>query len=71
MRTYRTIQGDTWDSIAFSIAGNESFMVPLMNANLNYVEEIIFPVGIILNVPDIPVPVASTLPPWRLEGGDS
>lgn len=71
MNTYRTIQGDTWDSIAFSIAGKESFLVPLMNANVDYIEKVIFPAGIILNVPDIPVPTASILPPWRLGDGDS
>lgn len=67
MKTYRTIQGDTWDSIAFSVAGTESFMSELVNANLEYVEVVIFPAGINLNVPEVAVPVSSTLPPWRLE----
>ncbi|SMF88146.1 P2-like prophage tail protein X [Paenibacillus uliginis N3/975] len=67
MKTYRTIQGDTWDGIAFSIAGKESFMTQLMNANPDHVEFVIFPAGIILNVPEVPVSMASTLPPWRLE----
>ncbi|WP_338842053.1 tail protein X [Paenibacillus glucanolyticus] len=67
MKTYRTIQGDTWDSIAFSVAGTESFMSNLINANLEHVEVVIFPAGINLNVPEVPVPVSSTLPPWRLE----
>lgn len=67
MKTYRTIQGDTWDSIAFSIAGDESFMVPLMTANPDHTEVVIFPAGITLQVPDVPVESASTLPPWRLE----
>jgi len=67
MKTYRTIQGDTWDGIAFSIAGAESFMVPLITANPDHTEKVIFPAGITLQVPDIPVASASTLPPWRLE----
>ncbi|MBO2943585.1 tail protein X [Paenibacillus sp. F411] len=69
MKTYRTIQGDTWDSIAFSVAGKESFMVQLMNANPDYAEVVIFPAGVLLQVPDIPVERASTLPPWRQEDG--
>ncbi|QCT03811.1 phage Tail Protein X [Paenibacillus algicola] len=69
MKTYRTIQGDTWDSIAFSVAGKESFMVQLMNANPDYAEVVIFPAGVLLQVPVIPVESASTLPPWRQEDG--
>lgn len=70
MKTYRTIQGDTWDSIAFTVAGTESFMSELVSANPDYVEIVVFPVGTILNIPNIPVPIASTLPPWRLEDDD-
>lgn len=70
MKTYRTIQGDTWDSIAFSIAGKESFMVPLIDANPDHAEVVIFKAGVIINVPDVPVSVSSTLPPWRLEDGE-
>ncbi|MFK4167706.1 tail protein X [Paenibacillus lautus] len=71
MKTYRTIQGDTWDSIAFSFAGNAGFMTPLIEANPDYTEVVIFPAGILLQVPDISVEAASTLPPWRLEDEES
>lgn len=67
MKTYRTIQGDTWDSIAFSLAGKESFMVSLINANPDHADVVVFRAGIILNVPDVPISIAATLPPWRLE----
>ncbi|PAD73914.1 tail protein X [Paenibacillus campinasensis] len=67
MRTYRTIQGDTWDGIAFSLAASESFMVPLMEANADYAETVMFPAGVELVVPNILIPAASTLPPWRQE----
>ncbi|WP_211746417.1 tail protein X [Paenibacillus sp. Marseille-Q4541] len=70
MKNYRTIQGDTWDGIAFSISGKESFMVPLIDANPDHAEVVIFPAGVTLNVPDIPISTASTLPPWRLEDGE-
>ncbi|MGN7360017.1 tail protein X [Paenibacillus sp. SAF-054] len=67
MSTYRTIQGDTWDGIAFKIAGTEEFMTPLMQANPDYVETVIFPTGITLNIPEIVIQEADILPPWRRE----
>ncbi len=71
MKTYITIQGDTWDSIAYSVAGTESFMVPLMIANPDHTEVVIFPAGVVLSVPDVPVPSSTTLPPWRQEEEES
>lgn len=65
MSTYRTIQGDTWDGIAFKIAGTEEFMTHLMQANQDYVETVIFPTGITLNIPEIVIQEADILPPWR------
>lgn len=65
MSTYRTIQGDTWDGIAYKIAGAEEFMTPLMQANPDYAEIVIFPTGVILNIPDVVIQSADILPPWR------
>ncbi|WP_160044712.1 tail protein X [Paenibacillus sp. USDA918EY] len=67
MKTYRTIQGDTWDGIAYSIAGTEEFMTPLMQANPDHAETVIFPTGVILNVPEIAIQTADIFPPWRRE----
>jgi phage tail protein X len=68
MTTYRTIQGDTWDNIAYKITGNINFMTVLMAANFDHVDTVIFSAGIVLQVPEIPIEQAQTLPPWRLEG---
>ncbi|GIO33737.1 hypothetical protein J2TS6_48780 [Paenibacillus albilobatus] len=65
MNTYRTIQGDTWDGIAYKLAGTEEFMTPLMQANPDHVETVIFPTGVILKVPEIVIQTADILPPWR------
>lgn len=67
MRKYRTIQGDTWDMIAFReypALGGELLMSALIDANPEYVDTVIFPAGVVLNVPDIEVPAVRTLPPW-------
>lgn len=67
MRTYRTIQGDTWDIIAYreySNIGGERLLHHLIEANSDYVDTVIFPAGVVLNVPDIDIPKSDTLPPW-------
>ena len=33
MKTYRTVQGDMWDSIAFTQLGSEAYTDRLMNLN--------------------------------------
>lgn len=65
--TYRTIQGDMWDSIAYKLYGNEKYMKELMDANLKYIDYVVFPAGINLNVPKIAAPSTGTetFPLWR------
>jgi len=63
--TYRTVQGDMWDLIAYKQMGSEMYMNFLMAANLRYREIVIFPAGIILKIPTISIPVGSLLPPWK------
>ncbi len=68
MRKYRTQQGDTWDLIALRMypkVGAEKLMNILIEANADYVDTVIFPANIILDVPDVDTPVVSVLPPWR------
>ena len=67
MKKYITRQGDTWDLIAFKLwpkLGAEFLMSDLIEVNLDYVNTVIFPGGVELNVPEIDVPVVKTLPPW-------
>ena len=65
MRTYRTVQGDTWDIIAYKMYGNELQMSLLIEANPQHREIVIFPANVIMNVPDVTAAVTTVLPPWR------
>mgnify|MGYP002852995129 CR=1 FL=1 len=67
MRKYRTIQGDTWDIVAYRVypdIGGEKLLHYLIDANSDYIDTVIFPAGVVLNVPEIDIPKPSTLPPW-------
>lgn len=67
MRTYITIQGDMWDSIACRQLGSTSHTDKLINANLKYRDIYIFPAGVTLVLPDITEDAAEStnLPPWK------
>ncbi len=67
-KTYTTVQGDTWDGIAYKILGDETHLTALMNLNFKYREYVIFPSGIVLTLPEIEVSTVSykeKLPPWK------
>lgn len=65
MRTYRTVQGDMWDSIAFKELGSYFHTDKLINANLAYRQYYIFPAGINLTIPDVDNSSVNALAPWR------
>ena len=68
MITYRTVQGDTWDLIALRMypkIGAEKLMDVLLESNPEYMNVIIFPANVILNIPEVDVPVISSLPAWK------
>ncbi|MEC0171171.1 tail protein X [Paenibacillus graminis] len=67
MTTYKTVQGDTWDGIAFNLYGDAKLMGVLINANPRHAGTVIFSGNIILSIPDKPVDASDTLPPWRME----
>lgn len=67
MRSYRTVQGDTWDLIALKVypeLGGEKFTSILIDANPEHVETVIFPAGCELCIPEVSVPASRSLPPW-------
>ena len=68
MKTYTTVQGDMWDSIAHVQLGDVAHTDKLMNANLQYLEFYTFPAGIVLVLPEIKNTVSSALPPWKKVG---
>lgn len=65
MRTYTTIQGDMWDSIAYTQLGDTAHTDKLINANMQYREYYTFPAGIVLVLPEIRQSASGTLPPWK------
>lgn len=63
--TYKTIQGDTWDMIAKKVYGAEKHLDYLMANNFPLLDYLIFPAGLTVNVPDLPVSSVDDLPEWR------
>ena len=67
MREYVTIQGDTWDSIAFRAyqnVGGEKLTHALLDANTEHLGTVIFSAGVKLNIPEVYAPASKSLPPW-------
>jgi phage tail protein X len=54
-----------WDLIAFKLYGTELGMDELLKANQQYRDYVVFPAGIVLQVPEFEVVEKSILPPWR------
>ena len=68
MITYKTKQGDTWDLIALKMyptIGGEKLMDVLLEHNPAHIHTVIFSANVILNIPDVDVPVVSSLPAWK------
>lgn len=69
MATYRTKQGDTWDSIAHNQLGDVAFTDQLMQMNGKYLEYYTFPTGIVLELPDTKKASQSSAAPWKQVAG--
>ncbi len=66
MRTYTTVQGDMWDSIAHAQLGGARHTGALLRANPDLRGYYIFPAGVVLTLPEIDEePPDSSLPPWK------
>ena len=66
-KTYTTIQGETWDYIAFKVYGAEKYATFLMKNNYAYLDILVFSAGTVLNTPDLPEELNGELPPWRVD----
>lgn len=72
MATVTTKQGDTWDILAKDAYGDELFMDILIKANVSHRKTVIFPAGVVLEVPEIDTTSAEyevNLPIWKRTGG--
>ena len=65
MKTYRTVQGDMWDSIAYSQLGSTDYTDRLMNLNPAYRNYYSFPAGIVLTLPEPVYKINKKSPPWK------
>ena len=65
--TYKTILGDTWDSIALKVYGAEKLFPLLMEANPNEIGTFVFSADIVLNIPPVNTELerASNREDWR------
>lgn len=71
-KTYTTVQGDMWDSVAFHQLGSVAYTDLLMRHNLQYHDIYIFPAGIVLELPEVDTTTdsaADILPPWKQVAG--
>lgn len=68
---YTTVQGDTWDSIAYKLWGLEECATDLMEANYRYLDILVFSSGTVLNVPDLAPDTYGWLPGWRADLNDN
>jgi phage tail protein X len=67
VKTYRTVQGDMWDAIAYRLWGNELLLHKLMDANPRHRLAVVFPAGVTLAVPDVAAELVQKAvdPPWK------
>lgn len=64
-RSYITIQGDAWDTIAYRLWGDERLFMALAQANPEHMDVLTFPAGVVLRIPPAPARVIKQeLPPW-------
>ena len=70
-KTYTTIQGETWDEIAYKVYGGEEYAAFLMANNYPFLDVLVFSAGTVLNTPGIPwYEDSDELPPWRTGAED-
>ena len=75
MNTYKAIQGDTWDSIAYKIYGDEKYTDFLMQNNFELLDIFVFKAGTIVKTPELPDSQSEVEEnydedyDWRTEGG--
>lgn len=69
MNYYKTVQGDTWDSIAFKVYGDELLADRLMKANYDKLDYFEFPAGVKINAPNLDSIISEeyeiNYPEWR------
>ncbi len=67
MKRYVTVQGDTWDAIAYRELGGTRHTGALMAANRACHGVVFFPAGVELTMPEVKEAKREdiTIPPWK------
>ncbi|MGM9598694.1 MAG: tail protein X [Faecousia sp.] len=69
-KTYTTVQGDMWDSIAYKTLGSVEHTNRIMSANPSLYKYFVFPAGVVVNIPDSNTGRNyDNLPPWKKVSG--
>ena len=66
---YTTVQGDTWDTIAYAVFGEEKYASDIMEENNDLLDILVFDGGEIVSIPELEIEETQDLPSW-LEGDD-
>ena len=69
-KTYSTVQGDTWDKIAYETLGSELLLPILLEANKQHRKVVIFSGGVNLVIPEIDTTEITERPDWLGEDED-
>lgn len=65
-REHKTVEGDTFDSLALWYYNDEQLASRIISANLDCCDVLIFEAGVTLRIPIMDtVDTPDTLPPWR------
>ena len=65
-KTYITVEGDTFDSLALLFYNDEKLASTIIQANPDHCTTLIFEAGVSLTIPEAAaVVMPETLPPWR------
>ena len=53
VETYRTVQGDSFDAVAYRLWGDERLAAALLAANTGYADVLLFEAGVTLSIPNV------------------
>ena len=65
-KEYITSAGNTFDSLALAVYGEEKLAHTIIGSNPDYSDVVMFTANVVLNLPVVEnVQTSDTLPPWR------
>ena len=65
-RSYTTVQGDMWDSIAYNFYGDVKYIGLLLQNNPDLLEIYVFSAGTKVYIPELPEEDEEDVPEWRM-----